>query len=240
MAFVGPDDNKPVAPRPTGVAASTSSAPPGTTTGTSGPTAGAPVPGAAVYGARQADAERIYGHSMDQLQDRQNRLYSEFGMTQSGDIDPNSVFGRYQQTLQSQAGQSLDFEESAAMRGFGAGSGQAGIHRLKYGQGLEQFQLKADLANQLSDINNQRTNAADTKGTSMTNALAESVNTGLATQNFTPAAPPDATPAAVAGGLSWGGQHFTTKAALAKYLASRGQSFAAWSRNHQAALGSLT
>jgi hypothetical protein len=120
---------------------------------------------------------------------------------------------------------------------------------LDYQKGLNEFNLTTAFQNALSGINFDEADRLGEFNRAKTEAARQSVIDRITEGDFTPAPTPAAPSGGDGGGgkapvlsqgVKWGGQTFTTKAQLSKWLANHGTSWSVWAKNHPDAAKKLT
>lgn len=200
----------------------------------------APIPGAGIYAQQQNLAEKAYQDAVAQLQARRNSLYHEYGLNNKGAVDPMSQFGEYQQLLGSEGG-ALDAADNASLdRGLGTGGlAMQGETGLRGQQGAENLAFQRQVAQVGQDYASGVLGAQQQRSSSMLEAQQTALANALAAGDFTPVDMSRPETSQSNGGVSWGGQTFTQKSKLAKWLAAHGEDYAGWARNHPGAAAKL-
>ena len=146
--------------------------------GTSG--FGAIIPNAGVYGAESAAALNAYNNAVANAKASRNQLYNQYGLTNSGAVDPNNPYGLYEQMLNAQASQFSADQADAASRNLGAGGlarQQLGVDR--NAANAQDFGFQ-QLVNQVPlDYNQAISSALNTRQGSDAQAYNDALNTAL-------------------------------------------------------------
>jgi hypothetical protein len=147
------------------------------------PTSGAIIPDAGVYGAETAAALNAYNNAVAQAGAQRNQLYNQYGLDNSGAVDPNNPYGQYEQMLNAQGSQFQGDQADAAGRGLGRGglaNQQESQDRAAAGAQDFQFQQQANQVS--SDYNQQMQAALSAEQGSNSQAYQDAMNTALQNQ----------------------------------------------------------
>lgn len=158
--------------------------------------AAAPLPGAHIYAAKQAQAQKAYDDAIADLNRRRSRTLQNYGFLESGEMDANNQFGIMQQMFREQA-QGMDATEMGQRgRGFAnQGGNLSGLAarastNMNYDQALERLKTSRGYEDEMYDIAQARTQAENTKSSAFTQAEQDQFEWAQANNQYTPAAPP--------------------------------------------------
>lgn len=131
------------------------------------------IPGAGVYGQRQANAELAYQNARAQAEARKNSMYHQYGLTSKGEVDQKNQYGRYQQMLGEQGFQLDQADESAIERGLGGGPGlgNQAERMLRYGHSVQNLGFQRDVNQIGTDYGIALGDAEVARRNAMTDAL---------------------------------------------------------------------
>ncbi len=169
----------PTAPAPPGAPANpnTPTPPGGANTSANGQ---AIIPDAGVYGQETNAANEAYQIAVTNALASRNALYNQFGLTTTGQVDPNNPYGQYQQMLSQEASQLTADQSNAAGRNLGIGG--LANQQVSADQNQQAFQNNA-FQNQVSgnEANYQQalSNALQGKNSATAQAYNDALNTAL-------------------------------------------------------------
>jgi len=154
------------------------------------------IPGAGVYGQRQANAELAWQQAQQAAEAKKNSMYHQYGLTNTGQVDPLNQYGQYQQMLQMQ-GAGLDASrDNAFERGLGGGPGlgNQGERTLRYANAVQGLGFQGSVNQIATDYGLSMGEADAIRRNAMTDALQQSLSDSWG----------DWTPPDMAGGQSAG------------------------------------
>lgn len=153
-----------------------------------------PIPGSSVYLNETNAANLAYNNAKNQLLAQRNSLYHQYGLTDTGSVDPLNQYGEYQSLLGTE-GAALDQADNAALdRGLGVGGiANQGESALRTSQGAEQlaFQRQVDQAG--LDYSQGLQNAEVARANAINQAYMDALNTAIASGYFNTPSPDSAT-----------------------------------------------
>lgn len=149
------------------------------------------IPNAGLYAEEQAAAERAYQEATAAAQHRRNTLYSTYGLTGSGAVDPKSQYGSYQLMLGGEGQQLDDALASSVGRGLGAGSGLANQaeSRLRVGQNAQNLNFQRSVSDVAYQFSQAMLAAEQARKAAQIQAMRDAVDYGSQNQDYTPADP---------------------------------------------------
>jgi len=215
-----------------------------------------------------AQANDAYSRAVNSVNSGRQGLLSKYGYKATGfddtgnavglDVDPNSLFGSFQQLLQQQAGDAMTAEDNATGRGFsGTGLGNQELGADKYTWGAQDLDLGSSLQQGLGQFGQQLLQAKTDKDNAIYQGNLDAINTailngdfGTVTDNYVPPDPlvqdnTSATttvnntgniqrPSVKGNTVLWNNQYMNAQK-LANTLAKQGVSTTTWVTNHPAA-----
>lgn len=178
--YVPPAQAPPLAPEPTQTA--------------EGVTKNSPIPGVDPF--RLAQASDAYNRALASVNSRRASTMTTYGFKASGyddtgnatglEVDPNSMYGSYQQMLDAQARESMAAEDEGAGRGFSGGLANRAEGALKYSQGAQRLQLGQGLLGGLGSLNQELLSAKKAYDDELYNARLDAARRAADAQQYTP------------------------------------------------------
>jgi hypothetical protein len=150
------------------------------------------IPGASGYAGAALLAQKAYDNAMARYKQQRGNTLLSYGYKQNEDgsygVDPNNEYGKYQQMLKGEAGQTEGLQRHQAASGWGDSSGFLGAQRdqLSYAQGGEQAALGTDLTGQLADITSGEQQASYERDAALYQAQQAAAEQAIANQQFNP------------------------------------------------------
>lgn len=138
------------------------------------------IPDAGVYGQETNAANEAYQQAVANALANRNALYNQYGLLDTGAVDPNNPYGQYQQMLSQQGSQLTADEENAAGRNLG-GKGLA-QQQASADKNQDAFQNKAfqdTVAGNESNYQMALSNATQAKNQAVAQAYTDAMNTAL-------------------------------------------------------------
>lgn len=135
------------------------------------------IPGAGVYGQRQANAELAWQNAKIAAEAKKNSQYNVAGLLNDGTVDPRNQYGTYQQMLMRQGGLLDSVRDSAMERGLGGGPGlgNQGERTMRYANAVEGLGFQGNVNQIATDYGLSMGDADATRRDAMTNALQEAL-----------------------------------------------------------------
>lgn len=230
-----------------------------------GATAGGPSPIPGIDPFLMASATTAYQNALNQVNQGRTSKLNQYGFKATSfddqgnpvglGVDPNSLYGSFQQLLQSQAGDASQAEEDAAGRGL-AGSGLANAMEgsMKYGWGASDVNLGSALTGDLGQLSAQALGAKDQYNQTLYQGQQDAIANAIVNGDFNPVTddtytptvpwddnsttPPDATtiqrPSVKGSTVLWGNKYMNATQ-LAKKLQAQGTSVRTFVTQHPAA-----
>lgn len=164
---------------------------------------GSPIPGIDPF--LQASATTAYMNALNQVnQGRTSKLgtygfkadsFDDQGNPVGLGVDPNSLYGNFQQLLQGQAGDAAGAEANAAGRGLaGSGLANAAEGGMKYGWGAQDVDLGRGLTSDLGSLSAQALSAKDAYNNTIYSGTQDAIWNALNAGDFTSVDDPGYTP----------------------------------------------
>jgi hypothetical protein len=149
------------------------------------------IPNAGLYAEEQAAAEAAYQQSLAAAQRRRDTLYSTYGLTSSGAVDPKAQYGNYQLMLGGEGQQLDDALASSVGRGLGAGTGLANQaeSRLRVGQNAQNLNFQRSVSDVAYQYSQAMLAAEQARKQAQIQAMRDAINYGTQNQDYTPADP---------------------------------------------------
>jgi hypothetical protein len=152
-----------------------------------------------------ASATTAYQNALNQVNQGRTSKLNQYGFKATSfddqgnpiglGVDPNSLYGSFQQLLQSQAGDAAQAEDNAAGRGLaGSGLGKATEGSMKYGWGAQDVGLGSALTGDLGQLSAQALGAKDTYNNTLYQGQQDAIANALANQDFNPVTDSSYTP----------------------------------------------
>lgn len=168
-----------------------------------GPTGRSPIPGIDPF--LQASATTAYQNALNQVNQGRTSKLGQYGFKADSfddqgnpvglGVDPNSMFGSYQQLLRSQAGDAAAAEDNAAGRGLvGSGLGKANEGNLRYDWGAQNLDLGRGLTGDLGALSARALSAKDAYNTTIYQGTMDAINQAIANGDYTAVDDPSYTP----------------------------------------------
>lgn len=138
------------------------------------------IPDAGVYGQETNAANAAYQTAVTNALASRNALYNQFGLTNTGQVDPNNPYGQYQQMLSQEASQLTADQNNAAGRNLGIGGlANQQVSADKNQQAFQNFAFQNQVAGNESNYQQALSNALDSKNSSISQAYSDALNTAL-------------------------------------------------------------
>ena len=140
-----------------------------------------------------AQANDAYARAQAAIQSRRRNTLTSYGFMANGyddsgnptglAVDPKSMYGKYQQMLDSQAHNSMDAENAGLSAGFVGGLANQGESALRYQQGGERLNLSNAMLGEFSSEEQDLLNAQAVRDQAILNAYLSGARSG----DYTPA-----------------------------------------------------